>query len=160
VFGSGDIEKSISLIRGTEEGSRILNYLESDEHIMSVTLTTGGGDLGSTVISTMSKIVGEKPSWWEFWKSPTRIDISIVQTKINMNVSDPSLIAVDGSKFNPSLTRIVAHELGHAYNFSRHGSGNYRHNSIKIENTIMQQLDPNSTVRHQSLGHGGIGSQF
>ncbi len=45
-----------------------------------------------------------------------------IQISVDMTV-DTSLIDVNGKTFTPSFERIVAHELGHAYQFSKGGFG-------------------------------------
>ena len=95
-----------------------------------------------------------EPAWWEIWKVPEYRDKYVLTIDINMSVSDPRFIAADGSLFVPSLTRVMAHELGHAYNFQQSSRSFNNHNSIQIENQIMRQFNSNSIMRHPSRGHG------
>ena len=73
-----------------------------------------------------------------------------------MNVEDSTFIDVNSKSFSPSLTRVLAHELGHVYILSKYGfvgfSANY-HGAITYENKIASQLDPQAPIRHPSLGH-------
>ncbi len=82
-----------------------------------------------------------------------------IKITINMGVDDPTLVKVDGSDFFPTLERIVAHELAHAYMFSTGGLVLLRLNQegvVEIENKIAKELDPDSPTRHPNKGHGGV----
>lgn len=111
---------------------------------------TSGDSLGSTTIHSHPNRY-----WWKFWETSNKYSIVI---NINMSVNDPTFYASDGSLFTPGLTRVLAHELAHAYNYVQHGATNFNHVSIQIENQIMQQLDSSAIMRHPSRGHGrGLG---
>lgn len=98
-----------------------------------------------------------------FSESDEMVDKDMITVKINMNVYDPYFVRADSKStdgkatgvFKPTLTRVMAHELGHIKNYVDTGKTDYKHKAITYENTIMRELDDNSILRHPSARHGG-----
>lgn len=87
-----------------------------------------------------------------FGNSPSfRVTYTI---NINMSVSDPTFLDVNGNKFYPSLERVIGHELGHLYiALSNNFVGGSYDAAVGIENEIAVQLDSSAPIRHPTLGH-------
>ena len=111
---SKNISEAIRKIRNTTEGARILKEIESNPQIRKISIYEGGDDLGLT----KPKVLTPRRSLLEILLGKEVDDIYVFEISINMSVDNPSLISVDGSRFIPTLDRIVAHELGHVYIFS------------------------------------------
>jgi RHS repeat-associated protein len=152
----GEYQASLNQIATTPHGRNIINAIQYDEKITSVSIGKLHKDeLGKTTFNSYSKIVsGTEPEWWQLGKQPQRIDRYYVDIGINMQTSDPTLVAENGNLFRPDLTRVLAHELGHVMYFSLYSATKDNHQSIQHENIIMRQLNPNSIIRHRFKEHG------
>lgn len=128
--------ESLKRIATTTEGAKVINHLLETAELVSIA-QGNGSDLGITV--------GNKTQSGKIY-----IDIDI-----NMQI-DPYFFDVSDERFKVDLTRVLSHELGHAYIytiFGHHGFGPRRHLAIPIENAISTQLDTNASVRHPNMGH-------
>lgn len=153
--GDKELEKAFNEIISTSHGRYIVSVIQNSDKILGVSIDQGKGLFASTKPQMVSVVVSE-PKSWELWKSTKRVDKVNMVMSINMKNEDPYFVRADGkSLYKPTLTEVLAHELGHIKNYVHHGTMNYHHQSIVHENTIMRQLDKNSIVRHPNAEHGG-----
>lgn len=162
IFGKGFIE-AFNEIRSTKQGDSIISATQKDSSIYRVSIEAADFQgLGLTTVNKQMMILNKK-EYWEVWRSDETVYKTIVVIKINMDFKDPYFVKsgsknIDGNftdVFKPSLTRVMAHELGHVQNYIDTGSTNNKHKSILYENNIMKELDKNAVLRHPSAEHGG-----
>ena len=162
VFGK-DCIQAFNEIKSTPQGQHIISVIQNDSSIYRVSIeTVNSGGLGLTTIKKEPMILNRHESW-KLWESDEMIDKDMITVKINMNVDDPYFVRADSKStdgkatgvFKPTLTRVMAHELGHIKNYVDTGKTDYKHKAITYENTIMRELDDNSILRHPSARHGG-----
>lgn len=153
IDATGEAADLLAEVAGTEEGARILSVLEADEDISRIRIRVNERLAGPGSIDPMKD---PRPGLFRRlfggWKQTYTLDI-----QLNPNAPNNFFYDVDGNPFVPSGARILGHELGHAYIFSRHGYPGYvryQTGAITIENTIARQLSPTAPMRHPTRGHG------
>ena len=160
VFGK-DCIQAFNEIKSTPQGQHIISVIQNDSSIYRVSIeTVNSRGLGLTTIKKEPMILNQHESW-KLWESDEMVDKDMITVKINMNVYDPYFVRADSKSidskatgvFKPTLTRIMAHELGHIKNYVDTGKTDYKHKAINYENTIMRELDDNSILRHPSARH-------
>ena len=154
-IGGDDLQKSFDKIISTSHGRYIVATIQKSEKILAVSIRKGNKQLGKT-IPKMESIILEEPEWWEIWKPTKMADKIIMKVDINMNNEDPYFVRADGrSLYKPTMTEVLAHELGHIKNYIDFNTLSYKNLSIAHQNTIMRQLDREAIIRHPNKEHGG-----
>ena len=150
---SGDAEVALAEIGKTKEGRRIIAEIEKSKIISKVSLWESKSldNLALTSVHTPPSSVFEMLFGVEETYS--------INIRYNMSFAQPTFVSIDGTDFQPDLTRVLAHELGHVYVLATQGAVSWRTNqeeAIRIENTISRQIDPTAPIRHPTLGHGYV----
>ena len=151
---------SLDAIGNTEKGQEVISQLESDPLISKVVVGRGsvpGGGLGHTATientrnrSLLDVLLGRGPA-----------QTYTVQITIN-EAADRMFYDVEGNPFRPSTTRVLAHELGHAFarSIARFHPGYDTSIAVLVENAIYLQVRPGAPVRHSTLGHSDAHGGF
>nr|CAA6829863.1 MAG: Unknown protein [uncultured Thiotrichaceae bacterium] len=149
-----DLAEEFDKIKNTSKGMEVINSILSNDTIKKVYIElTDSKILGQTQIKDLTL----RPSTWERLMGEETDFTYVVNIKLGTKDPNPRFYDVNEKLFKPSRERILAHELGHAVIFAKHGfvtySSNY-HGAIPIENEIAKELYPESPVRHPTKGHG------
>lgn len=151
---SGAFESVLS----TKKGKEIIKFINNSPKISRVVISTGriaGGEFAVT--GPISDPTNES-----FIKRLTgfgkNAEITYtLQVTLDINHPDQLFYDVNGKEFQPSIDRVLGHELGHAFILAKDGVVGFYQNQIgavNIENEIALDLDKGAPIRHPTLGHG------
>ena len=156
-FNDEGINIALRNIYSSSRGKEVIDYINSRGFIDGVSILRNPSLSipGNARASPYSKLIGEDPKFYEVWKKVNREDRLNLSIHINMESENPYFYKLNGEHlFLPSLTRVLAHEIGHIYSYAKtNGLSSGRHGAIKIENEIMRQLNPDAEIRHPEKGH-------
>ena len=145
------IEANVANVtRGTVEARTIINAMTNDPNVSYYIILGRGAERNTTRIQQAA------PGLFDSILGRPLPRAAVIMT-INPN-EGLSFTDEFGNPFEPSIERLIAHELGHGYSYYRGGFERFSmqyHEAIDTENLICRQNDPKAPRRPKS-DHGGL----